>query len=285
MKFHSDYYDYGFSRNEIEKFLLGYEINLVKDTSVTTLSRPKTPVWAEELKAKEFFSVWQAASVLINVNPFSSDSENLQYDERYNVARDLLDEAARLGKIKSERQNGDYVFHQNEIRTWAASIKREWCIPLLNDNESSAIVISEPKSNDVVLQRLQQSERENVVLQADKTRLTESLDKAQTKIDQLQQQLEEAADKLISETRSKTEFQTEFDSLKADALEGKTKSTLLKLLGGMAMIGAEIDIHATRIAGINQTVGDLALKGVVIDESTLSKRLKEAAELIAKPRK
>lgn len=285
MKYHSDYYDYGFSRSEIEKFLLGYEIKLVQYTAVPTLSKPITPDWAEELKAKEFFTVWQAASVLINVNPFSSDSDNLQYDERYNVARDLLGEAARLGKIKAELKHGEYTYHQKDLRAWAASIKRDWCIPPLDENESNAIVISDPKSNDVVLQRLQQSERENVILQADKTRLTESLEKAQAKINQQQQQLAEAADKLISETRSKTEFQSEFDSLKADALEGKTKSTLLKLLGGMAMIGAEIDIHATRIAGINQTVGDLALKGVVVDESTLSKRLKEAAELIAKPRK
>lgn len=60
------------------------------------------PVWATELKTKEMFTVWQAASVLIKMNPFGVEYESLQYNERYNVAKDLLDEAAELGKIKSE---------------------------------------------------------------------------------------------------------------------------------------------------------------------------------------
>ncbi len=285
MKYHSEYYKFGFSRSEIEKFLQKYDIVLSKVQVEPTPQTTAYPVWATELKTKEMFTVWQAASVLIKMNPFGVEYESSQYNERYNVAKDLLDEAAELGKIKSELRNGVYSFHQNDLRVWASSIQREWCIPPLLDFDSTENDISESKSNDVIMQRLQKSEREKVGLQTENTKLKENIEAAHKQIKELQKQLEVIADKLIAETKSKASFQSEFDALKTDALEGKTKSTILRLLGGMAMIGAEIDIHAARLVGIKQTVSDLALKGVEVDDDTLSKRLKEAAELIAKPRK
>lgn len=286
-QFHSDYSLFGFSRTEIKKFLEIHGISASLNLPQIDPLRSKFPAWAEELKAKEIFTAWQAASILIGVNPYSPDAENLQYDERFNLAKDLLDEAVTVGKLKAELRNGNYggnTFAHADLRAWAASVRREWCIPSLDYLDSFEAVSSAPGSNDVVLERLQQSERENAGLQADKTRLTESLEKAHAKIDQQQQQLAEAAEKLISETRSKTEFQSEFDSLKADALEGKTKSTLQRILGGIAMSGCGLDIHANRIDGISQAVSDLALMGVTIKEDTLRKHLKAAAELIPKPK-
>lgn len=287
MAFHSDYHLYGFSKAEIEQFLGLHGIPVPLLPLQMNKTNTKFPAWAEELKAKEIFTAWQAASILIGVNPYSPDAENLQYDERFNLAKDLLDEAVTVGKLKAELRNGNYggnTFAHADLRAWAASVRREWCIPSLDYLDSFEAVSSAPGSNDVVLERLQQSERENAGLQADKTRLTESLEKAHAKIDQQQQQLAEAAEKLISETRSKTEFQSEFDSLKADALEGKTKSTLQRILGGIAMSGCGLDIHANRIDGISQAVSDLALMGVTIKEDTLRKHLKAAAELIPKPK-
>jgi hypothetical protein len=288
MKFHSDYYDYGFSRIEIEKFLLGFDIKLTAEEPPLALQDNKFPEWAEELKAKEVFTAWQAASILIGANPYTPDHDNLQYDERYNLAKDLLDEAVTVNKLKGDLPNGThggYSFRHSDLRVWAASIQRDWCIPRLENIEATETVNIKLQNNDVVIERLQQSERENAGLLADKAKLSENLAKAQETVTLQKQQLKDAADRLAASMRQNATFQTEFDSLKADALEGKTKSTLLRMLGGMAMIGAEIDIHASRISGLGQTVGDLALKGVVVDDDTLSKRLKEAAALIAKPSK
>lgn len=287
MKFHSDYYEYGFSRNEIEKFLLSYDIHLTIESPTLHVQDKKYPDWAEELKAKEIFTVWQAACILIGVNPYSPDNEYLQHDERFNVAKDLIDEAATLNKLKYELRNGKYggnSFLHGDLRIWAASIQREWCIPPLESIESLSLLDIKPQTDDVVLERLQQSESENAGLQADKVKLRENLEKAQETIILQKQQLTDATNRLTASIREHAIFKTEFDGLKADALEGKTKSTLQKILGGVVMKGYGKDIHASRIAGISEIVSDLALSGVSIKEDTLSKHLKAAAELIPKPK-
>lgn len=68
-----------------------------------------------------------------------------------------------------------------------------------------------------------------------------------------------------------------------DDLEGKAKNTALRLIGGFAMDGYGIDIHASRLTGISELVSALSEKGISITEETLSKWLKKAAKVIDKP--
>ena len=75
----------------------------------------------------------------------------------------------------------------------------------------------------------------------------------------------------------------ERDKLKADGLEGKTKSTLLKIIGGLAMSGHGMSIHDERLSGITEMVKDLQRVGVDVTEKTLRERLKEAASIIDRP--
>lgn len=78
-----------------------------------------------------------------------------------------------------------------------------------------------------------------------------------------------------------TEFNSPAES--TTELKGKEKLTALKLIGGMAKDGYGIDIHANRLTGIADLRTNLAVAGVNIDEDTLSKWLKLAAEVIDRP--
>jgi hypothetical protein len=63
-------------------------------------------------------------------------------------------------------------------------------------------------------------------------------------------------------------------------LGNRERNTLLKIIGGLAMDGYGMDIHAPRLDKIAEMVDSLATKGVVVDEDTLRKHLKAAAELV-----
>jgi len=72
---------------------------------------------------------------------------------------------------------------------------------------------------------------------------------------------------------------------RGDQVSGKSRATMLRLIGGLAMVGAELDIHGDRIEGISDVLNDLAAKGVEISEPTLRSHLREAAKLIDPPKR
>ncbi|MDO8714241.1 MAG: hypothetical protein Q7K13_07170 [Polynucleobacter sp.] len=79
------------------------------------------------------------------------------------------------------------------------------------------------------------------------------------------------------------EFETSLkndDKGSAKELGNRERNTLLKLIGGLAMDGYGMDIHATRLDKMAEMVNALASCGVMVDEDTLRKHLKAAAELI-----
>lgn len=285
MSWHSKYYEYGFNFKEISELLAENSVTLGVRYSPDPLTG--YPDWAYELAPASSFTIEQTRVLLLGCNPFDDVYFEHSSQKDLGIAEHLLWDAIDNGKLISfKNSNGLDALKQGDVRGWCESIGRSWCIPMPEKPTfKSTIATCVDAGEDAVFERLQQSERENAGLLADKAKLSESLTKAQETVTLQKQQLKDATDRLAASMRQNATFQTEFDNLKADSLEGKTKSTLLRLLGGMAMIGAEIDIHASRISGLGQTVGDLALKGVVVDDETLSKRLKEAAALIAKPSK
>jgi len=65
-----------------------------------------------------------------------------------------------------------------------------------------------------------------------------------------------------------------------DRLQGKSRTMALNLIGGLAMVGAELDIHSPRLDGIGGVLDDLAAKGVKVSEQTLRDYLRDAAKII-----
>ncbi|WP_118185991.1 hypothetical protein [Paraburkholderia phosphatilytica] len=73
---------------------------------------------------------------------------------------------------------------------------------------------------------------------------------------------------------------TKIGSLEADMLKGKARATSLKLIGGLAMVGAELDIYSGKFEGITDVIRDLAVKGVSVTDDTLRDYLQQAAKVI-----
>jgi hypothetical protein len=96
-------------------------------------------------------------------------------------------------------------------------------------------------------------------------------------------------DRLRGELRAKTEevaaLGGDRDALKADSLSGKARSTALKIIGGLAMEGYRMKIHAERLEGIAEMVKDLEKVGAGVAEKTLRVWLKEAANVIDLPKR
>lgn len=59
---------------------------------------------------------------------------------------------------------------------------------------------------------------------------------------------------------------------------------MLRVIGGMAMAGWKIDIHAARLDRIGEMVRDLQTAGAAVSEKTLRTLLKEASDIIGKTR-
>lgn len=94
--------------------------------------------------------------------------------------------------------------------------------------------------------------------------------------------LKREIDRLNSEL---TEANAKVTSLQAESLRGKARTTALRLIGGLAMVGAELDIHSGKFEGITDVIRDLALKGVSVTDDTLRDYLKEASEVIGNTNK
>lgn len=70
--------------------------------------------------------------------------------------------------------------------------------------------------------------------------------------------------------------------LSDDQAQGKSKTTMLQVIGGLVMANTDMDIHATRLDGLAKLRNDLQTVGVTIGEDALRSYLKEAANLITK---
>ena len=77
-----------------------------------------------------------------------------------------------------------------------------------------------------------------------------------------------------------SKLQVENKKLKDDALAGKTRSTALKIIGGLVKDVYGTDIHAGRLDNIGDIVKALQVQGVDVNEKTLRSYLQEAAKLI-----
>jgi hypothetical protein len=70
---------------------------------------------------------------------------------------------------------------------------------------------------------------------------------------------------------------------KLDVIEGKSRTTALQLIGGLVMSTYKMDIHAKRLDQVAEVVEDITRQGINISSETVSKWIKEAAQVIDKP--
>ncbi|MBT8420578.1 MAG: hypothetical protein KJO08_06915 [Gammaproteobacteria bacterium] len=216
---------------------------------------------------------------------------NLRYDAepRYVAGIDYLNERAYWEKedvgVIEDREGNEYIvttvpdwskstIDAEELRKWLSS-KGHHTGFFFPDTTDTA-----PTTDAGSREALTSCEQELEQWKARTVRLEAVGDK--------QTALQTEIDRLSGELRNKGKeieiLSTERNELKADELEGKARSTALKIIGGMAMDAYGINIHADRLERIGEMVKDFQLKGVNVTEKTLSTWIKKAAEVI-EPRK
>jgi len=84
--------------------------------------------------------------------------------------------------------------------------------------------------------------------------------------------------------RERDDLAAKLEEVQREIAQGKGKTTMLKIIGGMAIDAYRADIHGMRITGITAILEGLASVGVDVDENTLRARLRDAAEHV-NPRK
>ena len=102
------------------------------------------------------------------------------------------------------------------------------------------------------------------------------LDDSRKKTEHIISELKDAHEKLAKIT-------AERDNLKKQILSRDGNNKCLELLGTLAIFGYKIDIHATRMKGIETIVNQMELLGLSATHKTLSSWLKMAAAKIDKP--
>ncbi|SFN45332.1 hypothetical protein SAMN05216386_1031 [Nitrosospira briensis] len=96
--------------------------------------------------------------------------------------------------------------------------------------------------------------------------------------------------RLVVRTQALREFENspahrQRDVQYADTLTGTERITALKMVGGMAMMGYGMDIHAGRLERIGEIIKDLERAGAAVTEKTVREWLKEAAGVINSPKR
>lgn len=102
--------------------------------------------------------------------------------------------------------------------------------------------------------------------------------------DKLRQELQHLANVLVSSKKDAEQSKADLQTAAADLLQGKSKTSALKLVGGMAMALYGMPIHGARLSGITELAKDLDRVGVTISEDVIRANLKAAAEIIEPPK-
>ena len=278
---HPDYDRFGFDRVELERFLNLHGRTLTGQPmqKASDLAETNYPDWARDLIGIDSFTITDAAWLLCGIDPLVS---NCPSDEEYrdqNAACRVLSSALNGGQIESvgDDDQGALTLNAEALRLWCPTVGRAWPIPprphLTARDQDLA-------TDAALMEKLRQSEVRAVAAESKLKVMGELSDTTKN----LREQIAGLQKDVATLEAEKAQAITDVQNLQSEIADGKGKSFMLRLIGGLAMAGAELDIHASRINGISDVVNTLAAKGVITSEETLRKRLKEAAELISQNR-
>ncbi|TCW29536.1 hypothetical protein EV669_10910 [Gulbenkiania mobilis] len=111
-------------------------------------------------------------------------------------------------------------------------------------------------------------------------RLAQELDVITTERDKLRHELQGLTEELISAMRDAEQSKADLQQTKTDLLQGKSRTSALKLVGGMALAVYKIPIKSGRLTGLAELRRDLDSVGVAISEDVIRSHLNAAAEVI-----
>ncbi|RQQ08142.1 hypothetical protein [Burkholderia stagnalis] len=276
MTFRSDYDRLGFKADEIYTFLTDRKIGLEPSEGATVSSAVEQAAgtsvadWFKPFIGRYQVSLRWAAAILAGVDldgsRFLSDDEGAEIGKWQDALIDAIEhQKIAAGGWGADR--GEQMLSHDDIRTWCASRGHVWPIPEPNP---------QPVTDAELLERLRIAEAECASLKRQLTQMSAITDDRT----QLCEQISALKGDVSNLTATLDAANAKIQALEVDQLQGKSRTVALKLIGGLAMTGHGIDIHADRLDGIGEILSDLAGKGISVSEQTLRDRLKDAAEHI-----
>lgn len=264
---------YGFNQDALSGFLAKHGISFVVDVQEPDRS-VSWPHWKYVMSLLPDFSDDEVIAILADVDPTFSrclgDDESTALS-RWGIVVGRAIKSEQLHAVGVE-QDADGAFTSwtikpEDLATWCAM--RGLPYPLPGG-------MSMPTTDVGLRESLVACEREAAGWKAKALALQVTIDRhsdSESEIASLRNQLRDQTEKV-------GELIRERDELKTDVLAGKSRSKTMTIIGGLAMAGYGMDIHAARLNKIGEISKDFLDLGIAVSEKTLRTHIQEAATLI-----
>ena len=229
------------------------------------------PAWGKDLSGIDEFKVNECACLLCGFNPMASRYPSNDDYADYSLALRILESAMKRGELKPVRINpkGWPTLNAEAVRLWCPTVHRAWPIP---PRPGLPTPVQHSANDASLLEKLRDAESRVLTAEA-------KLKAQGTVIDATVALRQQIADLQAKAAR----LEAEKKQAEADIASGKNRTTMLKLIGGMAML-QRVPIHGARNPGLTALINELASVGVSVSENTLRGLLKEAAQHIEPPK-
>ena len=275
MTYPSDVLDcVGFLRSDVWPLLAKAGIDGPAVLAIPKPAPPDWPEWKQVMALLPKLTNSEAASAFAGVDleasGYRSDDEFAEVSRWGTViCRAIMAEAlpANAVKFDEDGEPSGWSIAPADLAAWCVARRVEYPLPTH---------LPLPTTDAGLREALVQCDQERAQWKAKAETLAAAGDQCaslQAEIERLRGDLSEKADELATLTVQR-------DQMKADALAGKSRTTALKIIGGMAIMGYTLNIHAARLDGIGDLVTDLQNAGADVTEKTLRGFLKDAANVI-----
>ncbi|GAB1394783.1 hypothetical protein MASR1M60_29470 [Rhodocyclaceae bacterium] len=277
MKSLSDFQSCGFDEAEIFAFLAKHGVNIGEASASQTPVGETFPDWKRIMALHPKLIDNEAAAAFAGIDLVApgwlSDDEHAELSRWQSVIRRAIRAGELVAEASDFERDGtpkEWSILPADLAAWCSA--KGWAYPL-------PAGVGLPATDAGLRDALARCEQERAQWKAKAEAQAEVGGQRaglQAEIDRLRGELRAQADDIAALGRER-------DVLKADALSGKARTTALKIIGGLAMQGYGMTIHAERLEGIAELVKDLEKAGAAVTEKTLREWIKEAANVIDPP--
>ncbi len=229
-------------------------------TATTTTTK-----WVRGLYHRQWFSMLEAACIIEGEEPDAFD-DCREYNLPSNIKH--MQQAIRDALPELETDDDGNVSSRS-IDAWCIANGISW--PLMERHQSPPVA----GTNDAAGIALRLAEAE---LKAE--RLAQEFATITAERDKLRHELQGLTDELVSAKKEATQSKAALQKAEADLLQGKSRTSALKLVGGLAMAVYKIPIKSGRLTHLTELKNDLERVGVAISEDVIRNYLNAAAEVV-----
>lgn len=242
----------------------------------TSSPTPTATKWERGLYFRQWFQLYEVACIIEGFHPREWDiwrngDEPADVMEMLKAIIDASDELEVDTDGCGQVQSYHRVSHQS-IADWCLKHGLGW--PLRQAPAVQQVSGTADAAN--LAQRLAEAELKAEQLAQELVIITAERDK-------LRHERQGLTEELVSAKKEATQSKAALQKAEADLLQGKGRTTMLKLVAGMASI-CGVGIHGERIDGLKFITDGLDKAGVSVGDDTTRKILKEAAQQMPSPK-